>query len=121
MAEITLTYHEGADGMLYPDLTAPEETVSMTNLGKFAVRAMEYLKENHNSRYRTLRRFGKLAEKMQEVEDEANRMMDELESSYLKNNPPKDKNSTMEMWQLRQQARMQAEEIVMNEVVMKFH
>ena len=121
MAEITMTYQEGTDGMLYPDITTPEETVSMTNLGKFAVRAMEYLKENHNSRYRTLRRFGKLAEKMQEVEDEANRMMDELEGSYLKNNPPKDKNSTMEMWQLRQQARMQAEEIVMNEVVMKFH
>ena len=108
MAEITLTYHEGADGMLYPDLTVPEETVSMTQLGRFAVRAMEYLKENHNSRYRTLRRFGKLAEKMQEVEDEANRMMDELEGSYLKNNPPKDKNSTMEMWQLRQQARKQS-------------
>ena len=121
MAEITLTYHEGADGMLYPDLTAPEETVSMTNLGKFAVRAMEYLKENLNSSYRTLQRFGQLAEKMLEVEDEANRMMDELEGSYLKNNPPKDKNSTMEMWQLRQQARMQAEEIVMNEIVMKFH
>ena len=121
MAEITMKYHEGADGMLYPDLTPPEETVSMTNLGKFAVRAMEYLKENHSDRYRTLQRFGKLAEKMQEVEDEANRMMDELEGSYLKNNPPRDKNSTMEMWQLREQARMQAEEIVMKEVVMKFH
>ena len=58
---------------------------------------------------------------MQEVENEANRMMDELENSYLKNNPPGDRNSTMEMWQLRQQARMQAEEIVMKEVVMKFH
>lgn len=121
MAEITIMYHEGADGMLYPDLKAPEETVSMTNLGRFAVRAMEYLKENHNGRYRTLLRFGKLAEKMQEVEDTANRMMEELEGSYLKNNLLKDKNSTMEMWQLRQQARTQAEEIVMNEVVMKFH
>ena len=121
MAEITMTYHEGEDGMLYPNLATPEETVSMTNLGRFAVRAMEYLKENHNDRYRTLLRFGKLAEKMQEVEDTANQMMDELESSYLKNNQPKDKNSTMEMWQLRQQARMQAEEIVMNEVVMQFH
>ena len=76
-----MTYHEGADGMLYPDLKAPEETVSMTNLGRFAVRAMEYLKENHNDRYRTLLRFGKLAEKMQEVEDTANRMMEELEGN----------------------------------------
>ena len=116
-----MAYYEGEDGMLYPNLKAPEEAVSMTNLGKFAVRAMEYLKENHNDRYRMLQRFGKLAEKMQEVEDEANRMMDELERSYLKNNPPKDRKSTMEMWQLRQQARRQAEEIVMNEVVLQFH
>ena len=121
MAEKTMTYHEGADGMLYPDLTVPEETVGMTNLGRFAVRAVEYLKENHSDRYRTLQRFGKLAEKMQEVEDEANRMMDVLEDRYLQNNPPKDRNSTMEMWQIRQQARMQAEETVMNEVVLRFH
>ena len=49
------------------------------------------------------------------------RMMEELEKSYLKSNPPKSRTSAMEMWQLRQQARMQAEEIVMNEIVMKFH
>ena len=121
MAEVTLTYHEETDGMLYPDLTAPEEAVSMRSLGRFAVRAMEYLKENHSDRYRTLERFGKLAEKMQEVENEANRMMADLEESYLKNNPPKEGTSTMEMWQLRQQARMQAEEIVMSEIVLKFH
>ena len=121
MAGTTMTYHEGEDGMLYPDLITPEETVGMTNLGRFAVRAMVYLKENHSDRYRSLQRSGKLAEKMQEVEDTANRMMDALEGSYLKNNPPKDKNSSMEMWQLRQQARMQAEETVMSEVVMQFH
>ena len=62
MAE-RITYHEAADGMLYPDLTLPEEKVSMTNLGRFAVRAMEYLKENHSERYQTLMRFGKLAER----------------------------------------------------------
>lgn len=121
MAEVTLTYHEEADGMHYPDLTAPEEAVSMRSLGRFAVRVAEYLRENHSGRYRTLVRFGKLTGKMQEVENEANRMMEELEKSYLKNNPPGDRTSTMEMWQIRQQARMQAEEIVMNEIVMKFH
>ncbi|MBO5033769.1 MAG: TnpV protein [Lachnospiraceae bacterium] len=120
MAEM-LTYHEAADGMLYPDLTLPEEKVSMTNLGRFAVRAMEYLKENHRERYQTLVRFGKLAEKMQEVEEEAYRMMEVLENNYLKQNPPENPQSTMEMWQLRQQARAQAEEIVMEEVVLKFH
>ena len=121
MAEATMTYHEGADGMLYPDLAVPEETVSMTELGRFAVRAAEYLKENHQGRYRALKRFGKLGQKMREVEDTANRMMDALEDSYLKANPPEDKNSTMKMWRLRQQARMQAEETVMSEIVLRFH
>ena len=121
MAGRTMTYHEGTDGMLYPDLTTPEETVGMTNLGRFAFRAMEYLKENHNGRYRALLRLGKLAETMKEVEDTADRMMEGLEESYLKNHPPKDRHSTMEMWRLRQQARMQAEEIVMSEVVLRFH
>ena len=44
-----------------------------------------------------------------------------LENDYLKKNPPKNPESTMEMWQLREQAKMQAEEIVMKEVVLKFH
>lgn len=120
MAEM-LTYHEGADGMLYPNLTLPEEKVTLTNLGRFAVRAAQYLEENHRERYLTLVRFGKLAEKMQEVEEEAYQMMEVLENDYLKKNPPKNPESTMEMWQLREQAKMQAEEIVMKEVVLKFH
>ena len=70
MAEM-LTYHEGEDGMLYPNLTLPEEKVTLTNLGRFAVRAAQYLEDNHRERYLTLVRFGKLAEKMQEVEEEA--------------------------------------------------
>ena len=48
-------------------------------------------------------------------------MMETLENSYLKENLPKNPQSTMEMWQLREQAKMQAEEIVMKEVVLKFH
>lgn len=121
MAQVKLTYHKGIDGMMYPDLTIPAEPIKITELGRFAVKAMEYLKENHKDRYRTLKRFGILAEKMREVEDNANRMMEILENSYLDNNPPKDKSSTMEMWHLSQQARMQAEEVVLNEIVLRFH
>lgn len=116
-----MTYHEAEDGMLYPNLRLSEENVSMTNLGRFAVRAAEYLKEFYKERYQTLVRFGKLAEKMQEVETEAYQMMEELENGYLKENLPKNPQSTMEMWQIREQAKMQAEEIVMKEVVLKFH
>ncbi|WP_276949379.1 TnpV protein [Acetatifactor muris] len=120
MAEMIM-YHEATDGMLYPDLTLPETEITMMNLGRFAVRAAEYLKENHRGRYMTLVRFGKLAEKMQEVEDEANQMMEALEADYLKKNKPENPKSTIEMWNLREQAKMQAMEMVMKEIVMKFH
>lgn len=116
-----IKYHKAEDGMLYPNLDLPEENVSMTNLGRFAVRAAEYLREFYKERYQTLVRFGKLAEKMQEVEAEAYQMMEELENSYLKENLPKNPQSTMEQWQIREQAKIQAEEIVMKEVVLKFH
>lgn len=116
-----ILYHRAEDGMEYPNLNLPEENVSMTNLGRFAVRAAEYLKECYKERYQTLVRFGKLTEKMQEVEREAYRMMEELENSYLNEHLPKNPQSTMELWQIREQAKMQAEEIVMKEVVLKFH
>ena len=121
MEETMLTYHEGADGMLYPDLELPVEEVSMAELGRFALRAAEYLRENHKDRYKTLVRLGMLGVTMQEVEAEAYSMMELLETDYLKKNPPRDPQSTMEMWQLRNQARMQAEETVMSQIVMKFH
>lgn len=121
MEGMALTYHMGTDGMQYPSLKMPEEGTSIASLGRFAVRAAEYLKENHKGRYRMLARFGMLAEKMGEVEKEADRMMEILEKNYLENNPPQNPESTMEMWNLREQARRQAEEIVMAEIVMKYH
>ena len=91
------------------------------NLGRFAVRAAEYLRENYRARYQALVRFGKLAETMQAVEEEANRMTDVLEEDYRKRHPPKESSATMEAWRLREQARRQAEEIVMTEIVQTFH
>ncbi len=78
-------------------------------------------KENHKSRYRMLARFRMLAEKMEEVQEEADRMMEILEKKYLENNPLQNSDSTMEMWNLREQARRLAEEIVMAGIVMKYH
>ena len=34
MEEKKLTYHEGADGMMYPNLEMPQEKVSMTQVGR---------------------------------------------------------------------------------------
>ena len=73
------------------------------------------------ARYKTLMRFGKMYEKMSAVEEEANQLYDRLEEQYLAKHKPQDPSSTMEMWKIREQAKMQAEEVVLNQVVMKFH
>ena len=119
MAEMALTYHE-VDGLLYPDIQMPEEQ-NLTNLGKYGRMAVKFLKENEPARYKTLYRFGMLEEKMKEVDEEANNLLDELMESYLMKHKPQNPSSTMEMLKLREQAKMQAEEVVLNQVVMRFH
>ncbi|WP_326930478.1 TnpV protein [Eubacterium ventriosum] len=122
MKEKRITYHEGADGMLYPNLELPQEQeISMTQIGKYGMMAAEYLKENERNRYNTLYRLGRLAEKMKEVDTEANSLMDTLMTDYLKKHKPQNPTSTMEMWKLRNQAKMMAEEVVLNQIVYRFH
>ncbi|MGC6173962.1 TnpV protein [Lacrimispora sp. 38-1] len=117
----TLTYKE-VEGLLIPNITVPQnQEVNLTNLGKYGIMAMSYLKENEKSRYNSLYRFGKLAEKMMEVEEEANQLLDQLMERYLSKHKPQDLNSTMEMWKIREQAKMEAEEIVLQQIVYKFH
>lgn len=116
-----MTYKE-VDGILYPEIQLPvDQEKELRKLGKYGRMAMDYLKENEPARYRTLLRFGKLAEKMQEVEDEANSLLDQLMESYLQKHRPENPSSTMEMWRLREQAKMQAEEVVLHQIVMTFH
>ncbi|MFR5920872.1 TnpV protein [Eubacterium ventriosum] len=122
MEEKRITYHEGADGMLYPNLELPQEQeISMTQIGKYGMMAAEYLKKNERNRYNTLYRLGRLAEKMKEVDTEANSLMDTLMTDYLKKHKPQNPTSTMEMWKLRNQAKMMAEEVVLNQIVYRFH
>ena len=65
--------------------------------------------------------FGKMYEKMSAVEEEANQLYDQLEMQYLAKHKPQNPSSTMEMWKIREQAKMQAEEVVLNQIVMRFH
>ena len=115
-----MTYKE-VDGLLYPQIEMPDETEDLTKLGKYGRMAMNYLKENEPARYKTLMRFGKMYEKMSAVEEEANQLYDQLEMQYLAKHKPQNPSSTMEMWKIREQAKMQAEEVVLNQIVMRFN
>ena len=91
-----MTYKE-VDGLLYPELTMPDETEDLTKLGRYGRMAMKYLLENEPARYKTLMRFGKMYEKMSAVEEEANQLYDQLEEQYLMKHKPQNPSSTMEM------------------------
>ena len=58
---------------------------------------------------------------MREVDREANEMLAELMDSYLKSRLLQNRRSFLEQWKLREQAQMQAEEIVLREIVWQYH
>lgn len=91
------------------------------NVGKYGLLWMEYMRENAPDRYRSLLRFDRLKEKASEVNEEAYEMLDGIESKYIARNKTVNPSSTMEMWKLREQARMVAEEEVLAAIVYHCH
>ena len=84
------------DDIFYPLITLGGEENS-TDVGKYGRMWMDYIQKEYPQRYRSLVRFG-------ELHDKANHA-----------------NSFVEMYQLRTQARMIAEEVVLHDVVDCFH
>ena len=111
--------YEEKDGLLYPIFK--EAATENIHVGKYGDLWMEYLKVNHPDRYRHLFRLKKLMKKAEEVNEEAYEMLDSIVANYLIKHPPIDPNSTMEMWQIREQAKMMAEEIIFHDIVNQFH
>lgn len=112
--------YEERDGLLYPLITVniKEEDV---NVGKYGRMWMQYLKSEYLQRYRSLLRFGELKYKAAEVNEVAYELLDDIESEWLQNHKPKNRNSFVEMYQLRTEARLIAEEVVLHDVVNCFH
>lgn len=106
------------DGLFYPSISMETENM---NVGKYGLLWMEYMKENALDRYRNLLRFGRLKKKALEVNEEAYKMLESIEMKCLAKHKPINLASTMEMWKLREQARMVAEEEVLLTVVYQYY
>ena len=115
--ESGITYEE-KDGLFYPNISTETEDA---NVGKYGLMWMEYMKENALDRYRSLLRFGRLKKKASEVNEEAYEMLENIENKYLEKHKPVNPSSTMEIWKLREQARMVAEEEVLLTVVYHYY
>lgn len=114
------TYRE-ENGMLYPNIimdSAGEDNVrSVVDAGKYGLIWLDYLSGNKPSLYRHYMRTGTLLERAASVNEEAHAMLDRIMNEYLEKHKPADTGSTMEMWKIREQAKMQAEEVVLHDIV----
>lgn len=108
------------DGILYP-LIAVEIKEEDADIGKYGRLWMKYIQSEYPQRYRSLVRFGELYSKAIEVNEVAYELLEDIENEWLMKHKPKDKNSFMEMYRLRTQARLVAEEVVLHDVVNCFH
>lgn len=70
------TYHEGKDGLLYPDLLPPEEDAP--TYGKYGRLRLTYLREHHENLYTGLLLSGKLNAHLNEIDETAHARMELL-------------------------------------------
>ena len=117
--------YRSVDGILYPNISVGGEddtlSIRITDVGKYGLIWIVYMKENHIDRYRHHIRMGQLQHKAKEVNEEAYEMLDRIVERYLAKHKLKDKHSTMEMWKIREQAKMLAEEVIYGEIVYQYH
>ena len=108
------------DGIFYPLITVKIKEES-ADIGKYGRLWMKYIQSEYPQRYRNLVRFGELHSKAIEVNEVAYELLEDIENEWLMKHKPKDKNSFTEIYRLRTQARLVAEEVVLHDVVNCFH
>jgi len=117
---IDLTYKEGEDGMLYPNLQVSEdERHDLTEVGKFGKLWKEYMMEQHPHRLSELIAEGRLNGVITEVDEEAESRKEALIQELLKAQPMSKTEDTLERAAHMQMITSTAEEIIMNEVSLK--
>ncbi|WP_352168801.1 TnpV protein [Proteiniborus sp. MB09-C3] len=117
---VELEYEEGKDGILYPKIQISKEKIAdEIPLGKYGMMALNYLKENHESRYSWLMIEGELMSLMHKVDEEAKLKLEVIEKQMLKKDPVSNPMDTYESYRHRDMIRREAEEIVLKEIVYK--
>ena len=119
MGKIDIPYVE-KDGILYPLLTIPAD-MELSAVGKYGLLWLTYMKENHKGRFRTLTRLGCVNRTAHKVNEEAYEMLDLIIGQHMKKHPLEHPGSTIEMWKLREQAKIVAEETVLMDIVYQYH
>ena len=117
---MNFSYRQGEDGMMYPELQISEngQTDKMP-VGRFGRYWKAYMMENHPHRLSELVAQGKINEVILNVDEEAERRKELLIQQLLLKQPMPDTEDTLERAGHMNSLTKQAEEIVLNDLVMK--
>ena len=110
-----LTYTQTGD-YLIPNLMLNEEPTEVP--GKYGMLRKTYLKKHRGGTYQTLLLSGKLNQHLLEIDQTANRRMEQIVTQLLQTNPAPDKATEQMNWIQHMNAlTQQAEEIVLKELI----
>ena len=114
---INLEYHKGPDGLMYPNLTIPDED---RVLGKYGKLRQKYLLENNSRLVQILSVKGQWWSHLWEVDEQAQRMEDELVAQMAAQQGVTEalKEENQLLWVQKMNNLMQsAQEIVLNDLI----
>ncbi len=117
---MNFTYRQGEDGMLYPEIKVSENPQSdRMPVGRFGSRWKTYMMENHPHKLSELVAQGRVNEVIFQIDQEAEQRKEALIQELLAVRPMPDTEDTMERARHMNMITKEAEEAVMDEVVLK--
>lgn len=117
LVENGIAYYE-EDGLYYPKLILGDELENDVYIGRWGREWMRYLESIDKVQYRRLMVSGEMKKIAHDVDEEAGEMISRLEKEYYEKHREQCK-GFWKNYQVREQGRMMAEEIVKNEIIHK--
>ena len=117
LVENGIEYYE-EDGLYYPKLILGDVLECNVYVGRWGREWMRYLESVDKVRYRRLLISGELKKIAHDVDEETGEMISRLEQKYYEKHKEQCK-GFWKTYQVREQGRMMAEEIVRNEIIHK--
>ena len=117
---MNFSYRQGENGMMYPELQISENPqTDRMPVGRYGKLWKEYMMEKHPHRLSELVAQGKVKEVILKVDEEAEQRKERFIQQFLLKQPMPDTEDTMERAGHMNSLTKQAEEIVLDELVMK--
>ena len=111
-----IQYREAENGMLEPMIEFPKQPQG--SVGKFGEMRRKYLMEHRKATFQMMSMDGTLKKHLMEINEQANKMLDQQISRLMRTSPAPDKATNQMGWvQHMNSLKAQAEEIVLSELI----